>query len=659
MHVKFNTNKKPLALLFFLIGIFFINPVKGSIPDSLLLNYRSAPNDSVKNIALKSLINYWKKNNSDSCMKYSKKIVRLAKKTKQYHNGYKGYFWIANIYSSRGTYDSAIYYAYDALKLYENDITKRAAFYKTNLYNLLGEAYRGSSQHKTALKYFNKSLSLINEYGFTSLKSSLANRMAATYYEMKDKDKALRWADSSLQIAVANNKINLQINNLQIISAVYRDQGQYKKALKILFQILSLQKKYEGDMLLAGTLNNIATTYSYLGDCKSAIKYAEKSYKYSASLDQKVYMVVSTELLAQCNAKIGNYKEGYKYARLYEEIRHFLFNKDRDTQINTLSAKYKLNEKNKQIVLQQLDIEKKNNKIKRNNIILIAFLIILILVVAFLANRITLNRKLRKAHAFQKKQTKLIRAQKDEIEQYAEEIKTTYDQLCKLDEHKQAMTNMIVHDLKSPISVLADIDMFGSEAEKRPVIKAISYQMMNLVLNMLDVSKAESGEMNLKKTEVNLLDIVNAVLHHAEYFIKDKNIHIENNINPTYSVIADKTIFKRILANLLGNAIKFSYSGLKIILSTEIDENKNLIISIKDFGIGIAKEHQSLIFEKFKQINKSDSDNIKSTGLGLAFCKMATEAHNWKIGVDSEPDKGATFYVVINNFIVKTDNSES
>jgi len=645
--------KKFLFAVALFIGMGFADGATLSTPDSLLLSYHSASNDSVKNKVLRALVNYWKEKDVDSCVFYSKKVVDLATKMQKPHNAYKGIYWLANCYTSMGKHDSASYYTYKGLAMYDNDTSRKGRYYYCTLTMILGEQYRAMAQFNNAITFFNKSLELAKKSNFTGLISNITNRLAANYYEMKNKPEALKWADSSLYMAIIKNDITLQVNNLLIKAAIERDNGNYRQALKSFLKVLAFQKSQSGPMGLPGILNNIATTYSYLNDCKNAIKYAQQSYNISEKNHQTTYSVVALDLLAKCYAQSGDYKKAYQYSRLYEETRYQIFNKDRDTQINTLSAKYKSEEKDKQITVQKLDIERQTNALKKNNILFIAFLVILVLIVAFLANRLMLNRKLRRAHELQKQQTELIKAQKDEIEHYAEELKSTYEQLQKLDKHKQAMTNMIVHDLKSPISVLADIDMFGSEAEKRPVIKAISSQMMNLVLNMLDVSKAEEGEMRLSKTEINLFELVNRVIEDADYFIIDKNIHIVNKINPFYFINADRDIVKRILNNLLGNAIKFSYSNSKIVFDTSVAENSSLLLSIQDFGVGIAREYQELIFERFKQFDKGRSGNFKATGLGLAFCKMAAEAHGWKIEVESEPGKGAIFSLEINDYINK------
>ena len=265
---------------------------------------------------------------------------------------------------------------------------------------------------------------------------------------------------------------------------------------------------------------------------------------------------------------------------------------------------------------------------------------------------ITAHRRLKKAILDLRDKNTQILSHQNEIEKYSNEIDKAYQKLKELEEYRQAMINMIVHDLKSPLGVLSNIDAFGSEEEKRPVIDAISKQMMNLVLNMLDINKTETKGLILSKEKIVLSKIINSAIEDVEYFSNDKEIDLTNDVNKHIIINADSGIMLRIIVNLLINAIKFSYSNSKVEVLSVITTRNKLIVSVKDYGMGIAKEHHELIFERFKQIEKIKSGNDKSTGLGLAFCKMATEAHGWTIWVESEPGQGSEFKIEISDFIL-------
>jgi two-component system sensor histidine kinase/response regulator len=111
-------------------------------------------------------------------------------------------------------------------------------------------------------------------------------------------------------------------------------------------------------------------------------------------------------------------------------------------------------------------------------------------------------------------------------------------------------------------------------------------------------------------------------------------------------VDCDPDIVRRVFANLLGNAVKFSPPD-EVIAITIADAQKEIKISITDKGYGIAPEYHQKIFDKFGQVEMHKQHQTHSTGLGLTFCRLAVEAHGGKIGVISEPEKGSTFWFTL------------
>jgi hypothetical protein len=169
-------------------------------------------------------------------------------------------------------------------------------------------------------------------------------------------------------------------------------------------------------------------------------------------------------------------------------------------------------------------------------------------------------------------------------------------------------------------------------------------------MNLLDVNSAENNSLTLNKSEINFKDVVDSSIQEVEFLCVQKNIVIE--VEPIFNFIfqADEELLIRVFVNLFSNAIKFSSFNSTIIIDARVEEGQGLVISIKDEGAGIAIEHHEIIFEKFKQINIIKSGEVASTGLGLAFCKMAVELHGWTIGVDSSVGEGAKFWIRVADF---------
>jgi signal transduction histidine kinase len=228
------------------------------------------------------------------------------------------------------------------------------------------------------------------------------------------------------------------------------------------------------------------------------------------------------------------------------------------------------------------------------------------------------------------------------VKQRTNELVEMNNHLNSLSKFKEDMTGMIVHDLKNPLNAIINV---LPEDKTDPALRTIeqsSFTMMNLVNNILDVYKADSSKLKLNRAQHLITNIVKSAYSDVLYLAQQKGISFEFVGNSGYSIKADADILIRVVINLFTNAIKASPTGKKIVVEFRYD-NGNITVLISNQGKGIPKTRQQEIFEKYKQFNNSESKR-SSTGLGLAFCKMAIEAHDGKIGVKSDSSSGATFW---------------
>ena len=240
-----------------------------------------------------------------------------------------------------------------------------------------------------------------------------------------------------------------------------------------------------------------------------------------------------------------------------------------------------------------------------------------------------------------KKQSEELKTQTEEITSQAEELKKINEQLVELDDFKQGVTGMIVHDLKNPLNTLLAY-------AKSPEIKQSASQMHHMVLNILDVQKMESAELQLHWDVVDLLAMIDEAIGQVKVLSLQKNLHITKYCEVKYQVKTDKDITTRIIVNLLTNAIKHAplNSGIEIRAVQETDNEAKVMII--DEGDGVPPAIQDKIFDKFFSLEaKKNNLDVQSTGLGLAFCKLAIEAQQGAIGVTNNPGKGAQFWFTL------------
>lgn len=209
--------------------------------------------------------------------------------------------------------------------------------------------------------------------------------------------------------------------------------------------------------------------------------------------------------------------------------------------------------------------------------------------------------------------------------------------LYALGKFKEVMTGMLAHDLKNPLSIILNQESGNHNS------KQMASQMLNLVNNMLDVHKFESTEVKLKLDKVNVQELFVEAVEQIRPLLSSKNIELKNNVNADAGIFADKEILRRVLVNLLTNAIKYSSMNSRIELSATLINTK-MKISVQDFGKGIAEDEIAGLFEAFEQIDPRSSGGVASTGLGLTFCKLAIEAHHSMIQVSTKEGQGTTFF---------------
>ena len=232
-------------------------------------------------------------------------------------------------------------------------------------------------------------------------------------------------------------------------------------------------------------------------------------------------------------------------------------------------------------------------------------------------------------------------------------LSTQHEQLRMLERHRDTLVHMLVHDMRSPLQViLSNLEMVVESSAKDlnaedldSLYSAIHGTRLlgRMVSTTVDLSRLESGEVPLHREPVSVHEIFGCARAQALDPSSSRQI-TEHIAYPCPRLLCDIEISVRIVANLLANALK--YSSGDIAFGAEPDP-KGVRIWVRDQGPGIPTQFHSRIFDKFGVANQSRGNRPPSTGLGLAFCKLAVEAQGGTIGVESEPEKGSTFWFTL------------
>jgi two-component system phosphate regulon sensor histidine kinase PhoR len=228
--------------------------------------------------------------------------------------------------------------------------------------------------------------------------------------------------------------------------------------------------------------------------------------------------------------------------------------------------------------------------------------------------------------------------------------------LKELDKMKSDFIAMVAHELRAPIATVEQQlnvilnKMAGEITEKQEQLlgraKERTKGVLDLIRDLLDLSKIEAGKMVQYKEPVSLQEIINRMVELLNIEAVAKQIALEFVTTSAIPLInADRSSMEGIFTNLISNAIKYTKEGGSILVRLE-DENSFVKISVADTGIGIKQEDLSRIFDKFYRVKSSETRQIIGTGLGLSIVKSIVDAHLGSIGVESEEGRGTTFTVL-------------
>ena len=224
-------------------------------------------------------------------------------------------------------------------------------------------------------------------------------------------------------------------------------------------------------------------------------------------------------------------------------------------------------------------------------------------------------------------------------------------EIARLEKMKDDLTHMIVHDLKNPMNVvsiaadslIADIRSDGQirDTQYLEIISNASKNTWQMVNNLLDINKMEQGKFTVRKTRNGMDSLIDEITNGVKPRLEKKRIRISFLKGNVPEFPFDRDIIRRVIGNLLDNALKFSPDRGTVTIASRV-ENGRAFVSMHNTGPGIRKEDRERIFEKFGQAGLAAKGKIHGTGLGLTFCRMAVEASGGEISVESGKS-GTTF----------------
>ena len=247
-----------------------------------------------------------------------------------------------------------------------------------------------------------------------------------------------------------------------------------------------------------------------------------------------------------------------------------------------------------------------------------------------------------------------------------EELKGLNQKLTELNELKDKFITITNHELRTPLTVLKGyldlIDMFLPENSDKDLVEALDIsketmkEMVTIIEHLHDLSFFDYGKKNYTKNEFVLTELLQTIFNEMKVLFKSRNISFNFSLEgDPVKIVGDQERLKRSLRELLQNALKFtSEKGEVNLIYAANDNGKNVFVKVVDSGIGIPVDKQEMIFEPFYEVQNSIHHTTSKSdfmgggiGLGLTLAKQVVESHDGQIVVESEPEKGSIFTVVL------------
>jgi signal transduction histidine kinase len=278
------------------------------------------------------------------------------------------------------------------------------------------------------------------------------------------------------------------------------------------------------------------------------------------------------------------------------------------------------------------------------------------------------------AGAKAERREKLLRATQSELELAIRERDGLNDRLYKVNQDletaradaetayrsKASFMATMSHELRTPLNIIIGFssamldhpEMYGDQALPEMIatdvaeIRRSGQHLLQLINDILDLAKVEAGALELNRVSIPLLPLLDEMMQTARGLAGDRPVSLRREYHsPLPNVQADEIRVRQVLLNLVSNAVKFTSLG-EIAVGARADDFE-VVIWVRDTGIGIADEDQERIFARFEQAGNADTREHGGTGLGLSICKWLVELHNGRMWLESELGKGSIFYFTL------------
>jgi signal transduction histidine kinase len=551
---------------------------------------------------------------------------------------------MGNLYYDLANYSEAYFFFMQSLNAYEREDNQLGI---ARMENNLGNVAHDMGRLSEAEKHYLKAYTVYKENGITIEEFGALGNIGLIYYENQEYDSALNYFQKvmdqldpdSLGSSTEYIILSGAYNNAAL---AYSELGQQQIAQTYYKRGLKLAQSAD-DQSTAGTIYvNMGSLFGEMNNMDSALYYLHRALRIAQqrgfrSLELDVY-----EELAKLHANTGSYASAYNWQLRYDTLYKALFNENQSEKIMQLRSRYEQEISEKEILQLQSEsqVQKLLNKL---------FVIFIVIIVA-LAIIIAVNLR-------SKKLTNQMLAERNmQISNALQKLSESENELLKLNKSKDRIFSVVAHDLRNPVAAVTgfsellydNFEEFPVETQKEYLLQILqgTQRIQNLLENLLIWARSQMKAIKYEPQNIKLKSLLTECVREMKANLDHKKVDCIVDIDDNCTVFADKAMIHTVFRNLIINAIKFSFPGSKIWISSETSSDCCSVM-ISDDGIGIQPEIQEKLFTTNEVISTPGTTGESGSGLGLVICREFLERNKGKITVESEPGNGSTFKVCL------------
>lgn len=582
-------------------------------------------------IALKNLGNGHLKTGSppDTCISYYKKAIEVAKQVADYYTQSASLNNIGLAANTQGNYNISVEYFHEAIALFDTKVMDESKIsLKALMLANLGYSYYGLEEYEKAFAYQLEGIELAEAYGIKSIPSQYMDDLARSAASMGELDQAEIYYKKALELQAEIGDYESNIHSLLHFLELKMEQQKYSEAEELGLQAVAVASERDFPILLADGFNKVSEIARLTKQLDKAVTYADSALVLSKQIFNLRHERTAAYQLAQAMANKRKYPEAFDHLMQHLVLRDSIAKEERSAITMEIEAKYQ-----NKIYEQKVQYLEARQQEQRQNIRLLIGLIIMTLLSSVVIS----------GYLYKRNQSNQIIQNKNEV----------LEKYINYNLQLENFAYIASHDLKTPLRNVVSFSQLLSrrikerlseeEQEYFNFIISGTKEMSTLIDDLLNYSVVQREKLNISKIRVD--ELMNSILLRNQPIIEEVAAEVTVNMLPT-SIDGDPIKLTQLLQNLLQNALKFHKPGQ--IPAVEInfrEQEKDYLFEVKDQGIGIESQYYDRVFMIFKRLHTKIE--YEGTGIGLAICKKIVAQHGGKIWIQSQKNKGTSFFFTL------------